>query len=436
MSSVSVSTNTLPSNVPKLDPKGTNWVIFSIRFKDAIAAKKKWGHFDGTAPCPSFTVAAGAALSEKQLTTIQTWNDDEASAKYLLSQRLPDSTVIHTNKIATIATHWASIVTDYTAKSAFAQTALRKEFLDLRMPRSGDVDTFFKDLAAKKEELATCGVEISDQDYQSTVIRSLLTKLSQYASSLLASARLIGGSSAEKKFDIQVLMDLVVEEYEHLTCEQGANTGGSNSSSNANDVALLVMGGSGERGKSKRPFQGACWNCGEKGHIWDKCPKLKKTDGSSSSKSGLKTPGSANVAVDYDSNSDGFWIAESMSGALEVDDEEGHGSMPSLYSVSGSDASDSVPTLDDDEGGWFSEMEEDEGGEFEAWAGDMCPEVYGDVAWDLASSISGVNPDSVHNDTSVTNMTDEPELSAAVFPGVNSAACSRHCHAIFDSGAT
>ncbi|ETW85218.1 hypothetical protein HETIRDRAFT_115390 [Heterobasidion irregulare TC 32-1] len=400
MSAVSVSTNTLPSNVPKLDPKGTNWVIFSIRFKDAITTKKKWGHFDGTAPCPSFTVATGATLSEKQLTTIQTWNDDEASAKYLLSQRLPDSTVIRTNKIAMIATHWASIVTDYTAKSAFAQTALRKEFLDLCMPRSGDVDTFFKDLAAKKEKLATCG------------------------------------SSAEKKFDIQVLMDLVVEEYEHLTREQGANTGGSNSSSNANDVALLVMGGSGERGKSKRPFQGACWNCGEKGHIWDKCPKLKKTDGSSSSKSGLKTTGSANVAVDYDSNSDGFWIAESMSGALEVDDDEGHGSMLSLYSVSGSDASDSVPTLDDDEGGWFSEMEEDEGGEFEAWAGDMCPEVYGDVARDLASSISGVNPDSVHNDTSVTNMTDEPELSAAVFPGVNSAAYSRHCHAIFDSGAT
>ncbi|ETW80100.1 hypothetical protein HETIRDRAFT_322796 [Heterobasidion irregulare TC 32-1] len=155
MSAVPISTDTLPSNVPRLDPKGTNWVIFSICFKDAITAKKKWGHFDSTAPHPSFIVAVGAALSKKQLATIQTWDDNEASAKYLLSQRLPDSTVICTNKIAMVAARWASIVTDYTAKSAFAQTAVRKEFLGLCVPHSGNVDWSLCGLRGSVEG-ATC----------------------------------------------------------------------------------------------------------------------------------------------------------------------------------------------------------------------------------------------------------------------------------------
>jgi len=38
----------LPTTVPRLDPSGLNWAIFSIRFQDAVEAKGFWGHFDGT----------------------------------------------------------------------------------------------------------------------------------------------------------------------------------------------------------------------------------------------------------------------------------------------------------------------------------------------------------------------------------------------------
>ncbi|OJA15736.1 hypothetical protein AZE42_14118, partial [Rhizopogon vesiculosus] len=49
---IPVTTDTLPSNVPKLEIKGTNWAIFSLRLQIAVEAKELWKHFDGSTPRP------------------------------------------------------------------------------------------------------------------------------------------------------------------------------------------------------------------------------------------------------------------------------------------------------------------------------------------------------------------------------------------------
>lgn len=36
---VPITTNTLPSNIPKLDVKGMNWAIFIFHFQVAVEAK-------------------------------------------------------------------------------------------------------------------------------------------------------------------------------------------------------------------------------------------------------------------------------------------------------------------------------------------------------------------------------------------------------------
>ena len=51
-SAVPVTTDTLPNTVPKLDLKGANWAIFSLRFQVAVEAKELWDHFDGSSPRP------------------------------------------------------------------------------------------------------------------------------------------------------------------------------------------------------------------------------------------------------------------------------------------------------------------------------------------------------------------------------------------------
>jgi len=66
MSSVTALADSLPSSVPKLDPSGLNWAIFSLRFQDAVEAKGYWGHFDGSTPCPTATTVT----AEDETTTI------------------------------------------------------------------------------------------------------------------------------------------------------------------------------------------------------------------------------------------------------------------------------------------------------------------------------------------------------------------------------
>jgi hypothetical protein len=43
------------TSVPRLEPTGSNWVIFSMRFQEAMEANQKWGHFDGSATRPAPT---------------------------------------------------------------------------------------------------------------------------------------------------------------------------------------------------------------------------------------------------------------------------------------------------------------------------------------------------------------------------------------------
>ena len=85
--------DTLPSSVPKLDPAGTNWTVFLFRFEDAVNAKGFWGHFDGSSTKPEIDTPS----TEQQLAALSQWEKDERSSKSLLTQKLPDSTMVLTS---------------------------------------------------------------------------------------------------------------------------------------------------------------------------------------------------------------------------------------------------------------------------------------------------------------------------------------------------
>lgn len=185
------SHDSLPNSIPRLDLGGENWAIFRFRFEDAVRAKRLWGHFDGTstrpvspqapvaaapaaaapalgpqdwpggqapaggdaaapqAPDPTF-MAAQAAVATKQYQ----FDDREAVAHYLLSQRLPDSTLIRVRHHATVADQWAAVVGEFTDKSVYAQTSMKNEFLESKAPKGANIKLFLGELATKREMLA------------------------------------------------------------------------------------------------------------------------------------------------------------------------------------------------------------------------------------------------------------------------------------------
>ena len=251
--------------------------MFKVRFTHAVKSKGVWGHLDGSTPRPTPAVATGAApapvavaaqppaaaaagqqpapAAAPAATATATpgdsdeekWDKNEAIALDLLTQRIPDSTVIRTSRLNTAAEMWTEIVREYTEKGAYTQTDLRTRFLEMKCPERGDVHEWLEQLRSRREELAQVGVDIEEKDYRLTIISSLPGHLSGFASNLLASARLF---SPSKTIDPDIIISLVNEEYQRRRSGR-PSTKPSTTRGWDNDEALAVTSSS-SRGTSHR----------------------------------------------------------------------------------------------------------------------------------------------------------------------------------------
>ena len=183
---------------------------------------------------PTPTTQAVAPTESAELIA---WRKDEALALDLLTQRVPDSTVIRTSSQPTAAAMWSEIVREYTEKGAYAQTELRTKFLESKCTDRGDVREWLDSLRVKKEELAQVGVAIDEKDYRSTIISSLPGYLSGFASSQLAAARLY---SSTKTIDPDILISLVAEEFDRQRVARSRRYAASTSKPKDVDEAMAV----------------------------------------------------------------------------------------------------------------------------------------------------------------------------------------------------
>ena len=103
--------------------------------------------------------------SETDLAAMDKWDKDEHSAKSLLTQKIPDSTLMCVHTKCTVKERWQAIVTEYTDKGAYVQTNLHGRFLESKCPDKGNVLEFLDGLRVKREELASVGVDIDETDY-------------------------------------------------------------------------------------------------------------------------------------------------------------------------------------------------------------------------------------------------------------------------------
>jgi gag-polypeptide of LTR copia-type len=131
------------NTVPKLESTSTNWAIFKICFCDAVEAKGFWGHFNGTSVRPvAIFVTAPNGTTSIDNTPIDQWDKDERSAKSLLNQKIPDSTLMHIHSKTTVEKRWRAIEKEYTEKGAYAQTELRQKFLESKCQDKANVREF------------------------------------------------------------------------------------------------------------------------------------------------------------------------------------------------------------------------------------------------------------------------------------------------------
>ena len=92
MSAPSATIEQLPANIPWLEPNGANWAIFQMRFKDTMKVTQQWGYFTSLKPCPK--IQDLAAPTDDELNGIEQWEHDNSVTCSLLSQCLPNTTIM------------------------------------------------------------------------------------------------------------------------------------------------------------------------------------------------------------------------------------------------------------------------------------------------------------------------------------------------------
>jgi len=107
---------------------------------------------------------------EGESKAIEKWEHEDAVASYLLSQRLPDITVMRLTSCLTAHDRWEMVTKEYQAKSAYTQANLHQSFLEMCCAKGGDVREFLGNLCYKREELAASGVDITDKEYEHTIL--------------------------------------------------------------------------------------------------------------------------------------------------------------------------------------------------------------------------------------------------------------------------
>jgi len=312
----------LSADVLHLNPEGTNWAIFEARFQDAMETACRWGHFDGSEPCPVPKDIAN--LTDTEIEAARHWDRNDQIARNLLNKRLPDATMLEVRQYKTAKERWHIVTQEFMVKSAYARNALHRSFVDMRCPKGGDVRAFLTNLKMRRNELLAAGITISHKDFERTVLDGIPDALSTYASQTLTSARLNGNI-----LEMKDIIHVISEEADHTRNRrapkdqsQGQSRGNGNKEGQP-DEALAATSPS--EGRNSRHRKGKCHHCGKEGHWVRECCTKKQEEAaeaaaaanqsSQAAQTTTTTPkpvnkpvGSTNVAFTDDDNGD-FWAA-------------------------------------------------------------------------------------------------------------------------------
>jgi LTR polyprotein gag-polypeptide-like protein len=169
----------------------------------------RWDHFISAKPCPKPKVTDKPIDAERE--AIEKWEHENAIASYLLSQHLLDITVICLTNCLTAHNQWKMVTKEYQAKSAYTQADLHQSFLKICCAKGGDVREFLGNLCYKREELAASGIDITDKEYERTILQGIPTKLATFALHILSLAHLIHGATS---INTDALINQICEEAE------------------------------------------------------------------------------------------------------------------------------------------------------------------------------------------------------------------------------
>jgi hypothetical protein len=187
------------THILKLEPDGSNWVIFKDCFLYVADAASLKPHVDGTGKVPvAIMVVSAGALTEQQAKELKEyeealtkWQVEEAIIRQAIASIIPDSLFLEVRKKETALEMWEAVKSQQEKKSRMVTVNMRHRLQAKKCLEQGDVRTHLNKLLAMHEDLTSMGESISDEDFTTIILGSILLSYDTYIAAIMATSTLL-----------------------------------------------------------------------------------------------------------------------------------------------------------------------------------------------------------------------------------------------------
>ena len=198
--------------IPKLDVSGSNWVIFKDRFTWALDARGILDHIDGSGTQPVRTIVPEpedksdplteeevGKIAEKQAISddewkkeVKEWKQGEAIAKQQIASSIPDSLFMKVRAKGAAYEIWTELEKHFEKRSCMVSIDLRRRLQELKCPDKGSIIDHFATLRTMREDLASMGELLTENDYYAIIMGSLPLSYDPYLSAINTTSSVLG----------------------------------------------------------------------------------------------------------------------------------------------------------------------------------------------------------------------------------------------------
>ena len=232
--------------IPKLSDDGSNWVDYCDRVLWLLESQTIDDHIDHD----SLPTAYQNQGKVRGLEYANRWKKEETAIKQVISPSIPCTAFSRIKGQKNIKGVWDILKQIYEEKTRALGADLMRRFQNTRCGESDNVRTHLENLHNLREQLASMGKLISDEDYTDILFASLPASYDSSCSSISNSAQL-----SSKSLTADVFESLILDEFtwRELKKPQASST---------KDEAFAA-----EAPKSKKQYS----NCNKRGHLKADC---------------------------------------------------------------------------------------------------------------------------------------------------------------------
>ena len=130
--------------------------------------------------------AAAIPVAEEEIFERETarWTSGEATIRKGLAEALPPTLYLTVRKEPTVREVWTKVVQHHQNKAQLIVVELRTRLQNERCPDKGDIRKHLANLRQMREDLALMGESVTDENFHTIILSSLLLSYDNYLTSI------------------------------------------------------------------------------------------------------------------------------------------------------------------------------------------------------------------------------------------------------------